>query len=276
MPSTTVSPPPVPRWLEANGRAMRYCLTDPPGRTIVLIHEMGGSLDSWRHVFALLPRAWRVLTYDLRGAGMSEKIVGTVTLDDFADDLLGLVAALGLTTPVAVAGVAVGGAIAIRFAARYPQMISALVAISPACGVPHEQRAAALENADRLEREGGRATTRSTALAADSPIYPAELRDKHGTYEEFRIFSLTNDPRSLAATRRMLAELEMESDFATVRCPALIIGGTLDSLRPIEIVEPIASKIEGARFLELRTGHFAPLQTPKLVADALIEFFGEH
>src|SRR5262249_13071075 len=102
---------------------------------IVLIHEMGGSLESWDGVAPMLAAKRRVLRYDTRGAGLSEKVRGTLAIDTMVADLGALLDALGITTPVAVAGVAVGGAIALAAAARIPNRISAAVVGSPAIGI---------------------------------------------------------------------------------------------------------------------------------------------
>ena len=59
-------------WIDVNGAALRYDLSGAGDPTIVLVHEMGGTLDSWDHVLPALSRGRRVLRYDTRGAGQSE------------------------------------------------------------------------------------------------------------------------------------------------------------------------------------------------------------
>jgi pimeloyl-ACP methyl ester carboxylesterase len=60
-------------WLEANGVGLRYDLAGSGAKTLALVHEMGGSLDSWDMVLPALAADRRVLRYDTRGAGQSEK-----------------------------------------------------------------------------------------------------------------------------------------------------------------------------------------------------------
>ena len=115
-------------WIEVNGVGLRYDLSGSGPATLVLIHEMGGTLDSWDQGLKALNNGRRVLRYDTRGAGLSEKIGGAVTWDDMADDLKGLLDALNITGKVGLAGIAVGGAIAMHFAVRYPDRAGALVA----------------------------------------------------------------------------------------------------------------------------------------------------
>ena len=106
-------------WIDVNGTSLRYELSGSGKSTLVLVHEMGGTLDSWEQVVPALNNTRQVLRYDTRGAGLSEKIGGTVTFDDMANDLVALLDALQIKGKVALAGTAVGGAIAIHFAVRH-------------------------------------------------------------------------------------------------------------------------------------------------------------
>jgi pimeloyl-ACP methyl ester carboxylesterase len=120
-------------FVELNGAALRYAVSGKGERTLVLVHEMGGSIESWDDIAPRFPNSRRVLRYDSRGAGMSQKVRGELAIDTMADDIAALLDHIGTATPVALAGVAVGGAIALHFAARYPERVSA--AVGPATGV---------------------------------------------------------------------------------------------------------------------------------------------
>jgi 3-oxoadipate enol-lactonase len=51
-----------------------------------------------------------------------------------------------------------------------------------------------------------------------------------------------------------------------------VIGGSLDRVRPAQVAEGIAKSIPGARYVEVRTGHYMAVQTPDLIADCIDEF----
>ena len=72
---------------EVNGTALRYDLDGNGLSTLVLIHEMGGTLESWDLVAPLLSGKRRILRYDTRGAGLSQKVRGMLTIDAMVDDL---------------------------------------------------------------------------------------------------------------------------------------------------------------------------------------------
>jgi 3-oxoadipate enol-lactonase len=255
-------------FIETNGAGLRYELSGKGDRTLVLVHEMGGSLESWDDVVPHFAPSRRVLRYDTRGAGLSQKIRGELHIDTMADDIVALLDALDIPGKVALAGVAVGGAIALHFAARYPERASAVVAGSPATGVAAERRSTALERVARIEATG-------MAFAVEDSMrngYAPELRGDIKRFERFQARWLGNDPASYATVWRMLASTEMEDELTRLKCPVMVIGGSLDRVRPPAMAEETAKTIPGARYTELRTGHYMSVQTPELIAGCIDEF----
>src|SRR5579864_4182336 len=186
-------------FIEVNGVGLRYEVTGQGAQTIVLVHEMGGTLDRFDEVAPLLERWRSVLRYDTRGAGMSSKVRGTLTIDTMADDIAALLDAVGIKSKVALAGVAVGGAIALHFAARHSQRASAVIAGSPATSVEADRMSAVLARLAEIEAKG-------MGFAVDGSMqngYPAELRDNARRFANFRARWLGNDPASYATLYRM-------------------------------------------------------------------------
>src|SRR3989440_9636140 len=253
--------------IEANGVSLRYAI-EGIGKPIVLIHEMGGTMESWGLIAPLLSAKWWVVRYDTRGAGFSEKIRGGVTIDTMTDDLIALLDELGIKEKVALAGTAVGGAIALHTAFRFPERVSAAIVTSPATSIPPANRAATLERVERFEREGVRVVFDGTAANG----YPEELRGDTAKFANWRARWLANDPSSFAAVYRMLADMDLSPELAAIRCPVLVIGGEFDRGRPPAVVEPIAKAIPGAKFKVLPTGHYAGWQTPELIATEVGNF----
>ena len=254
-------------FIEVNGTALRYEISGAGAFTLVLIHEMGGTLESWDFVLPMLSAKRRVLRYDTRGAGLSEKVRGNLTIDTMVADLLALMDALGITGKVGLAGTAVGGAVALHAAARFPQRIAALAVSSPAVGIAADRRAAVLARVERMEREGLRAV-----LDTLDSAYPSELRRDARRFASFRARWLGSDPASFAAVYRMLASMDLLDELPLIACPTLVMAGALDRTRPPQMVEPVARAIPGARFEVLQTGHYAAVQTPELFAAAINAF----
>jgi 3-oxoadipate enol-lactonase len=256
------------KYTEVNGVGLRYELTGTGEKTLVLVHEMGGTLESWDGVVALLSGKRRILRYDTRGAGMSQKVRGDLHVDTMAADIAALMDHLKIDGKVALAGVAVGGAIALNFAANFPERTGAVVVGSPATGMAPDKRADALARVALIEVEGMQTAVDGSMLNGYAP----ELRGDAERYETFRARWLGNDPASYATIYRMLASTEMEQKLRALKCPVRVIGGGLDRVRPAAMAKMTADTIPGADFIELPTGHYMAAQTPDLIAKAIDDF----
>lgn len=254
-------------FVEVNGTALRYELFGSGASTLVLIHEMGGTLESWDLVVPRFAAKRKVLRYDTRGAGLSQKVRGALTINTMADDLVALMDALGITGKVALAGIAVGGAIALHTALRHPQRVAAVVVSSPAIGIAPDRRPALLTRVEKMEREGLHAV-----LDTLDNGYPVELRGDGERFAAFRARWLGSDPASFGAIYRMLISTDLQPELPRITCSALVTAGALDRVRPPQLVEPVARAIPGARYAVIETGHYAPVQTPELYARTIGEF----
>lgn len=256
-------------FIEVNGTALRYDVTgDPAGAsTLVLMHEMGGTLESFDAVLPLVAGNGRVLRYDTRGAGLSQKVRGPLSIDTMVDDLAALLDAVGITGKVALAGVAVGGAIALHAAVRCPERVAAVMVSSPATGIAPERRPAVRALLERIEREGMQA-----GAGSHDASYPVAMRRDAARFAAFRARWLGNDPLSYTAVYRMLLATDLQPELPKVACPALVMGCALDGTRPPALVEPVARTIPGARYAVLETGHYAAVQTPEVYAKAIADF----
>lgn len=255
-------------WIEVNGTSLRYELSGSGERVLVLVHEMGGTLDSWDQVMPLLSPGRRVLRHDWRGAGMSEKLSAPPSFDVLADDIAALLDAVGIGGKVALAGCAVGAGIALNFALRHPDRAKAVVAMAPATGVAPERRAATLARAEAMETVGPRGLVEQSFAGS----YPPAVRHDAEQFRKFRARWLANDPESFAAVNRMLADATVTERLPLIACPVLLIAGTHDALRPPSLIEKLAATMPNARFRALETSHFMAVQTPVIVAEAIGEF----
>jgi 3-oxoadipate enol-lactonase len=256
-------------WTDANGVSLRYELSGQGPRTLVLLHEMGGCLESWDGVVPGLAAQFQVLRYDMRGAGLSEKRRTDFSIDDLSDDLLGLLDALQLTGPVGLAGCAVGAATALHTAVRAPARVGAVLAMAPATGLAAEKKAGIFDLAAQFESQGVRERILQRFDHAYPPHYFADPRLR----AHVRGRLLSHDPHAYAATYRMLCAMDMEAGLDKILCPVMVIAGRHDSTRPPATVQKVAQRIPGARFRAIDSGHAMPILTPELVTREILDFF---
>lgn len=250
---------------QVNGVSLHYDWRPGTGLPLVLLHEMGGTLQSWDLVLRALPgRA--VLRLDLRGFGLSEKPTGPMRIGDLAADVVALVDHLALPR-VHLAGGAVGGGVALQTAALMGERVAYVTALAPATGIPPERRASVLDLAARLETEGIGGFLESDTIPG---AWPEPRFDRRGEgFALFRATQLSTPPATLGQAYRMLADMDLGPVVAGLSCPAMFVSGTHDRARPPALIAALASSAPRGGFQVENTGHFMALQDPDLVADIL-------
>ncbi|HSV83547.1 MAG TPA: alpha/beta fold hydrolase [Ramlibacter sp.] len=255
-------------WVEVNGVCLRYERRGSAGPGVVLLHEMGGAIESWDDVLAALGDGLQVLRYDQRGFGLSEKGV-PITLADMVADLDALLEAAHFPEPVVLAGAALGAALALAFALRHPDRVRGLVLASPATGGATPAARAAMEARHAAIRAGGMRAVTDRMMAM---TYPAGQPWHRERYERHRRRWLTTDPAAFIAVNEMLADLDLESQLPRIACPTLVVGCAHDPIRAPARSAEIAAQLPHARFVEAASGHYMPLQHPEEFATRLREF----
>jgi 3-oxoadipate enol-lactonase len=255
-------------WIEVNGASLRYDLGGSGEETLILIHELGGSLESFDEVLPEFQKHFRVLRYDQRGFGQSEK-TKTLSLDGIVTDLACLLDALGIGSSCHIASTALGAGIALAFAIAHPEKVKRLAVASPS-SLPASQ--AAIEERIKLIEAGG---MRASVDASLQRSYPDILRKNEKRYNRYRNRWLANDPEGFIAVNRVVASLNIRPELNRITCPTLVIGCTLDIIYPPETTREVADLIPSATYIEVETGHFMAVQTPELFVKYILSFLKE-
>jgi 3-oxoadipate enol-lactonase len=259
-----------PEWAQLPGVSLRYARSGGHGRPVLLLHEMGGSLESWDPVLARIPQDQQTIRCDARGSGGSEKIRDAITCEAMADDIASLLDHLSVTDAVDVAGVALGGRLGLTLAARHPERVHRLIAINPPTEAPGRSGAVLRERAELADKFGMRAITE----AAMARSYPDPLRGDGKAYANYVARFLTNDPTSYAHIVRAVANSEMGDALGSIVCPTLFVSGRDDLVRPPATIAAVAGLVPGARHVVIDGGHILSVQAPEALASTLVEFFG--
>lgn len=237
------------------------------GVPVLLLHELGGSSESWRAVMPLLAADRRIIAADVRCAGRSEKPPGAFPLEKASDDLAQLLDALKLDH-ADVLGAALGSLVGALLAIRHPARVGRLILCAVAADMAGPTRAYLTERAEKVRVEGMRAA----AEASLANSFPASRAAERAAY---RGIYLGNDPNAYAELSLALARLDMTpADWSRIQAPTLVVSGAHDFMWPPPVGRQVAALIPGARFEVLEeAGHFPHLQAPAALAALAHKFF---
>ncbi len=255
-------------FMDANGISIHFEAAGQ-GPSVVLLHEMGGTLDSWDGIFPTLSERFHVLRYDQRGAGLSEKVRQPITTEILVDDLEAVLPASGLPPPYHFVTVAAATMQALIYMMRYPDRVASFVFCNPFTGADPSRVAALEERAALAEREGLR---KAIPVTLDKS-WPADIGDR-AAYATYRGRYLAHDPVCFASMNRAIARPNVTHLAKDIRRPTMVVAGRFDQVRPPAASEQFAKTIPGARFELIDAVHMMPAQAAAPLLALLEEFLG--
>lgn len=254
-----------------NGTRLHYELAGETGPLVVLTHGLGGRLDFFApHVEALGAR-YRVLRWDLRGAGRSDKPPGPYTPALFARDLAALLDHVGEQTAYLV-GHSGGGVVTQRFALDFPERAGALVLASTSSEVGEKASAAWGRLADGIERNGFGPADRDPDPRGFAPTFAAAHPE---VVRELAERTRENDPRAYAASARAFGSYNWTAELERVTAPTLILQGLADRMTPPGGSVILSRRLPRSRLVMVPdAGHNLPIEMPVLFTTAILAFLG--
>lgn len=242
------------------------------GRPLLLVHGFPLDHSMWSAQIAELARHSRVIAPDLRGFGQSGVTSGTVTMQQYADDLAVFLDSLAILEKVVFGGLSMGGYIAWQFWERHPNRLAALVLCdTKAVADDAEAARGRLKTAEQVTSQGpsGLVENMLPRLFCETT-----LRENPAFVSETRQIMLNSSPVGIAAALRgMAARPDMTGKLSGIRVPTLVVCGESDVISPPKEMRTIASSIPNSRFCEVpRAGHLSPLEQSAIVNGELQAF----
>jgi len=235
--------------------------TGPPVVRIAnwLTHlELDWESPVWRHWLEALAGDYTLLRYDLRGSGLSDRGVDDLSLDTWVEDLKTVVDAAGLER-FPVIGLCQGGAIAVAFAARYPERVSSLVLYDSyvrgayAEGAHPRMREDARALAHMIEVGWGRDVAAFREVFANL-LMPGASPEQARELAELQRHAAT--PEDACRLWEAFHAIDVSDDATRVVVPTLVVHVLGDAMVPFEEGRRLAALIPKARFVPLEgTNH---------------------
>ncbi|MGH2554661.1 MAG: alpha/beta fold hydrolase [Actinomycetota bacterium] len=199
----------------------------------------------------------RVILFDRRGTGLSDRPGESATFDDFGDDIRAVMDDTGIER-AAVMGGAEGGPMCLLFAATFPDRTSGLILVTTYArrmwapdypwGITADLDAQIVQ---AYEERWGRGPMGIRLLAPDLADDPA-FRDWY-----VRALRSGGSPGAALAWYRITADIDVRDVLSAIRVPTLIMHRASDGAIPVEHGRYLAEQIAGARYVELpESDHF--------------------
>jgi class 3 adenylate cyclase len=193
----------------------------------------------------------RVILFDKRGTGLSDRDVGDSTLEERMDDLRAVLAA-ARSDRAAVMGFSEGGPLAMLFAATYPERVRALVLYATfartAAAPDYPEGVQLRKSFDAIRHALGTAWGQGTTLELMAPglLHSARSREFMGRYERMCV-----SPRAGYAHLGWLLDLDVRPVARTLQVPTLVVHRAGDRLISAGAGRALAREIPNARYVEL-------------------------
>jgi pimeloyl-ACP methyl ester carboxylesterase len=292
MSTTTTTSPPVPgithHRVEVNGTTLHYAEAGRGGSPILLVHGFPETWWTFHKLMPLLAAGHRVIAVDLRGFGDSDAGPGPHDSATAAEDLHQLIQRLGLG-PVHLTGQDISGATVFRLAATHPDDVLSLTAIE--MGLPGH----GLEQLADVTRGGAWHIGVLAAPGIPELLLAGRERAFLGEYafpaltatpgaiteadlaEFTRSYARPGGWRGAAGLYRSMlsegAEIRALAETQGLRVPVLAVGAgggafTADTMSRATTTGITSVVLDGV-------GHYAALEAPERLAEALLGFIGE-
>jgi pimeloyl-ACP methyl ester carboxylesterase/class 3 adenylate cyclase len=230
----------------------------------------------WARFVRALASFSRLILFDRRGAGLSDRPSGVPPLEQRMDDVRAVLDAVA-SERAAMLGSGADGAMSALFAGTYPDRVSALVLFAvPPRGMwaPDYPWGAREEKARELVEEAEkRFAQRDLITALGRRMYPSSIEDNGVIDWAIRASRLSSSPGALAALRQMNLEIDIRSVLPTIRVPTLVLHRSGDRHIPVDVSRFVAQQIPGAVYRELDgIDHVPWVGDPDGVAAVVQEF----
>jgi pimeloyl-ACP methyl ester carboxylesterase len=246
------------------------------GPTILFAHGFPLDHTMWRFQIEALSERFRVLCPDLPGFGASRADSRSMSMRKFADQLAGLLDAMGVVTPVIYCGLSMGGYIGWQFWKHHPEKISHLIA----CDTRAANDTVQVARGRKISAANVRQTGSSPVADAmtEKLFYQPSNPAKQEITEQIHAVISQADPESIASGQLAMSQRPDSTPWlAEIKVPALFVAGAQDEITTPEEMRQNADLVPDSTFLEIpNAGHMSPLENPAAFNRGVIDFLNRH
>jgi 3-oxoadipate enol-lactonase len=254
--------------IRINGVELYYETHGDNGPPVLLIHGLGSSARDWEPQVAALARQFRVITFDVRGHGRSEKPRQRYSVKLFAEDTAALIRALNVG-PAHVIGISMGGMIAFQLAVDAPELVRSLVIVNSGPAMPIKTLSQRLMIWTRIAIVRFQGMRKMGEVLADRLLPKPE----HAAVRaQFIDRWAENDPVAYLSALKGLVNWTVMDALPRIERPVLVLTGDQD-YTPVALKQAYTAMMKHAELVVIDDArHFAPIERPEPFNAALLAF----
>jgi len=257
-------------YLKVGGLSARYSDAGS-GEPVLLIHGLGGSIESWANNAGELAKSLRVIAVDLPGFGLSDKQKMSYTMKFYRDFVARFLKMLKLGQ-ASIVGSSLGGHVAAEVAISRPDLVKRLVMISPPGALPRS-----FKGTPALMRYAKLINAKSTQKVKQA-LFAVDGKPVDDSYARMVYQKMSMPGAREAFLSALLGSAKaprLNGRLHKIKAPTLLLWCKEDVMIPVRFVEPFV-KMKNCRIVMLESrGHRPHVDRPalfnKIVADFLAE-----
>ncbi len=219
--------------------------------------ELDWQSPVWRHLLHELARDQRIIRYDERGTGLSDRNAEDLSFEAFVDDLESVIDATGIEK-FTLFGISQGGPVALAYASRFPERVAKLVLLgSFAAGW---KRAQISENVRQkreaqatLIREGWQSRNPAIRQLWTTMCIPQATSEEARSFNELQLESVSGETASRIFDS--IGDFDVTEILPSLDVPVMVFHSRGDALVPFEEGRSLASSISNATFIPLESNN---------------------
>jgi 3-oxoadipate enol-lactonase len=247
------------------------------GEPLLMIQGYGQYSGHWAALVPPFSKEYRVIIFDNRGTGRSDKPEVPYTIKMMAADVKGLLDAIGIDK-AHVLGVSMGGMVAQEFALNYPEKVISLVLGCTLCGGKRQ----IIPTKEALEflfsPEMSKLSVEERARVTVPWLWTKEFIDKHPEAVEWYVettMKYPTSPQGFSGQAQAMVSHDACDRLPQIKAPTLVIVGDADRLIPMDNSKMIASLISGAELVVIPDAGHGFSEVPEAAA-AILDFLKRH
>lgn len=238
--------------------------------TILFSHGLLWSGHMFLKQVAHFQDRYKIITYDHRGQGRSEVTEDGYSIDQLYEDTVQLIQALDLGK-VHMAGLSMGGFVAMRVAARNPELVSSLVLMETSA----EEEPNTFKYSFLTKIVDWFGVKVVTGPVMDIMFGKKFLKDPYRREEkQYWIQQLQNNNKSITkAVKGVVGRISVEEEITQIKCPTLIFVGTQDKATKPDKAEYMHARIPNSTLIYVEgAGHTACIEEPEQINQGMEAF----